>query len=442
MGGKPWARLGLGVAAIASCASAETGDILVEYDSAWGRLPTHFGWQLDRACPDANCPAGEGGLECLYQGGRDAAPADGLPDNNCASGTGCRREDEAYNAPPELAAEGTCSFTEWAAFDDGEDWPEGPYPAALPRRNLTIADANWGPRTIPPFGAPGFAGAPRHATLRLSTGGGVPDFTALPATAGNLRNYGRIGFWHGVHPPPELDAVTLVARMAAGNRRRQHEMVQLRAFGRGFSVGVDGEIDSATLGRFGGGHYEARPHLLFGTATVQVALARPRVPGPPAGEFFLLRLTIRRDGSITAWLNDDPATIWTGLAGSDATVPDRLRFVPDLCEGTMWLDFARLLEGEVPPGFIGCNSPPADTDHDHEVDAADFANGLNGFSDCATGPAPAASVMIGLPPDCRCLDVNDDRAIDQADYAAFQRCWSAATPAADADPACLEPGRR
>ncbi len=53
---------------------------------------------------------------------------------------------------------------------------------------------------------------------------------------------------------------------------------------------------------------------------------------------------------------------------------------------------------------------------------------LMAFEACATGPGMAAELSF----ECKCMDLNNDDAIDQIDFAAFQRCYSG-TAAADPD---------
>lgn len=75
------------------------------------------------------------------------------------------------------------------------------------------------------------------------------------------------------------------------------------------------------------------------------------------------------------------------------------------------------------------NDPVFDSNGDHHVNAED----LTFFENCATGP--------GIPGNwtepwvyCQCMDHNKDKAVDQQDFAAFQRCISGGMEYAD--PAC------
>lgn len=62
------------------------------------------------------------------------------------------------------------------------------------------------------------------------------------------------------------------------------------------------------------------------------------------------------------------------------------------------------------------------------------AQDLTAFNDCATGPAPAASVFESLSKTCRCMDVTGDQAVDQGDFGYFQRCYTGTVGVLD--PAC------
>lgn len=62
------------------------------------------------------------------------------------------------------------------------------------------------------------------------------------------------------------------------------------------------------------------------------------------------------------------------------------------------------------------------------------AQDLTAFNDCATGPAPAASVFESLSKTCRCMDVTGDQAVDQGDFGYFQRCYTGTIGVLD--PAC------
>ncbi len=400
------------------------GTVLLKYDSALGTLPHRQGWTYESHCLCANCPANPVGVECKHQG------ADG---NDCRLGHGCgpnatpALDSEHYNAPTQpLGVSGACSYTEWIAFDDGEDYLASGYPVPLPHRNLTFGSATpataWGPHAHPAFGAPGFVRAPvGHNAVRIVTGGGVPNVVTLPATLGNNRNLGRLDIRGTYTLPVGVTAVTLVAKLAAGNRSAYMEMVQFTGAGRLFSLGVDGVDGSATLGRFTSGTGSSPSFAPFGTRTVAVALARANVWGPHQGEFFIVRIVLRSDGTVKAWLNEDLASAWTGTSGTSGT--STVQFQPDEQAGTMWLDYAQVLEGEVPPPT--CSDPTFDVNHDYRVDTLDLGNGVNGFIDCATGSAPPPGAFDALSDACKCHDANADRAVDMRDFALFQLCLTA-----------------
>ena len=406
--------------------AAETEDILVAYRSRLGTLPAAQGWQHVGMTLSTGCPANPGA--CRWQGAIQ---------NSCRSGEGCRLPGsgppagEHYNAPA-ASSTGDYSFTEWIAFDDGDDHFELAYPSTT-LRNLTIADSLWGPHVNPGFGAPWFANAPsNHLCLRLVTGGGVPRVPTLPYKEGGKRNTGQACLKAGFAAGPPISAVTLVARMAAGNREGYASLVQLKALGRAVSVGVDGIYNATTLGEFAWGQTARSDRRLFAGRRVTVACCRPGVAGPQAGEFFTLRLVLRADGTFTAWLNEDPASACSGSGGTTSETAVLVNPSPMAEAGVMWVDEIEVRAGEVPPG--PCPDPVFDVDRNGEVEAADLT-GQGGFAGCATGPA-WAGVWADLPRACQCLDVNDDQSVDMIDYAAFQRCWSAQTPLPDVNVAC------
>lgn len=120
----------------------------------------------------------------------------------------------------------------------------------------------------------------------------------------------------------------------------------------------------------------------------------------------------------------------------------------DLIIDTADLDLLRLSYGLGVPGGAGSLPPLPDTlvcpltcDHvpvfdvndDGYVDLTDFETAIVGFQACHTGPAADASSFGMLPEECRCMDIDGNGAIDQADFARFQRCYS---PLQLADPTC------
>lgn len=409
-----------GLASAWSAAFGATGSVLIEYDSSLGTLPHVQGWTCLSNCLNAACPDGAAGAECDYQGGSG---------NDCTLGHGCgpnampALDAEWYNAPSgPLAVTGACTYTEWLAFDDGEDYLDHPYPVPLPLRNLTFGPSypatTWGPHAHPAFGAPGFVGAPTgHHALRIVTGSGVPVAGVLPAVPGNERNTGYLRVQKAFAVPIGVNKLTLVARLAAGNREATSEMLQFAALGHVFSLGVDG-TGSGTTGRFTRGTTASTRMDIFTDRAVEVAMAEAGVFGPHAGEFFTVRVVLGNDGSVRAWLNEDFATTWNGTTGTSAYTFVALH--PDQQSGTMWVDYVRLFEGEVLPD--ACDDPTFDINHDGRIDSLDLTNGTDGFLDCATGSAAPPAVFDALSSRCRCHDGNGDRAIDMADFAMFQRC--------------------
>jgi hypothetical protein len=85
-----------------------------------------------------------------------------------------------------------------------------------------------------------------------------------------------------------------------------------------------------------------------------------------------------------------------------------------------------------------CGSPVFDSNRDsfvNEDDLQTLAN--NGLIDCATGPSPDRAIFEALSFQCQCLDINDDKAIDMNEFAAFQRCLSSGTPGTPAEADCV-----
>jgi len=417
-------------------AVAEPGAMLLQYESALKTLPAQQGWTCTSRCLRTRCPAnaqppiipGYAG-ECHFQGSNG---------NDCTQGRGCGPDAagaaaEHFNAPSEpVGVTGACTYTEWMAFDDGEDYLDLPFPAPLPRRNLTFAHTYWGPHAHPAFGAPGFINASGYPALRIVTGGGVPGSDTLPASGSSARNTGRVHVSRAYALPSGTQAVTLVAKLACGNRHKEAELVRLSGFGRCIALGVDGEEGSPTLGRLGWGNNKGFEQGMFSDHQVLVALARDGLWGPHAGEFFVIRIILHSDGAVQAWFNDKSAGVWSGTAGAGSGRTVDIN--PDEQAGTMWVDYVRLYEGAVPPTPPLCGDPAFDINHDGRVDHADRSNGLDGFLDCATGPAVPPGLLETLPARCRCHDSNGDGAIDMIDFAAFQRCLTLSD--APAHPTC------
>jgi hypothetical protein len=151
-------------------------------------------------------------------------------------------------------------------------------------------------------------------------------------------------------------------------------------------------------------------------------------------------------GQATIWLNESTpeegtafvtnatygsAFDWgtkTGIGGNDRRmVKVGLRHEDDT---TIWMDHVSLYQGAVPPIPAGpCDQwQPVVFDttgpsgpKDQLVDQID----LNVFTtECYTGPTPAAGVFDSLSQKCKCMDRNNDEAVDQEDFGFFQRCYT------------------
>jgi hypothetical protein len=77
-----------------------------------------------------------------------------------------------------------------------------------------------------------------------------------------------------------------------------------------------------------------------------------------------------------------------------------------------------------------CQDPVFDVrniDNEAVADGMVDSHDLRAFEACATGPGIAISAELLTPEqlfECKCMDVNRDNAIDQIDFAAFDRCYS------------------
>jgi hypothetical protein len=82
---------------------------------------------------------------------------------------------------------------------------------------------------------------------------------------------------------------------------------------------------------------------------------------------------------------------------------------------------ATLLGGftvNIPPP---CNTPPQDTDGDHDVDLTDFGV----FQTCFNGPNRSYGGPGTIADKCKCLDVDpDDLDVDLTDFGKFQSCFN------------------
>ncbi|HON66817.1 MAG TPA: hypothetical protein PL151_10640 [Phycisphaerae bacterium] len=409
----------LGVSTATSGVRAADGDVLLAYESVLATTPEGQGWIHEGRSLAADCPNIRGDLACWYQGSQDLN-ADTWPDNNCRPGIGCHKKQpftEHYNAPDPLADATHSSYTEWIAFDDGNN--AGYRPLIIPDSMVPHS---------PPWGAPGFVRAPLYPVLRVVTGDGNNMDATLPAGPGNHRNMGKAKIRKGFTVPDGVTALTLVVKAAAGPRAAGRHFVELRAFQRRFAFGVDGTPGSADYGKLtlvdatnqlDETHY-AVAQTLF-SRTVQVA--QPGVAGPHAGEFFTLRVVVRSNGQFDAYLNETTdqhawgtcaTTIWEGPANEVQLTP-----VPG--DDTMWFDSVHVFEGEVP---VSCPDPVVDSNRDGQVDADDMLFWMS----CANGP----NLPIVDSFECRCMD-DGDGDLDMADFAILQRCLSVGGAL---DPAC------
>ncbi len=397
------------------------GQLLVEYRSSLADTPHRQGWQYEAGCLSTSCPGALGGLPCLYQGAADYN-SDTVPDNNCLPGVGCHRYWEHYNAPEPNATGDACTFTEWLAFDNGDNtsW-----------RPLTIPDS-YVPNS-PPWGAPGFLNAPPYPTLRIVTGDGNAVADSLPFISGNNRNLGRLRMRKEF--TPSGSAITLLCRVACGPRSVQRPFVDLRAFGHRLSFSVDGDAGSVNHGRlaYGSGGSETGGTslgVLFPGTDVQIS--HPAAGTPTIGEFFSLRAVLRSDGTATTWLNDWAAT-QTELEVQSAPAGFEILLTPDKGDDTLWLDFLEVHDGPWPPA---CADPVFDVDDDGSVNWNDF-NAPAGFAACVTGPGAGPEAWASRPLECHCQDADQDNDVDMADFGVFQQCLSLG--GAQANAACDDP---
>ncbi len=437
--------------------SAAPGSVLLEYQASTGTMPQEQGWEhegrcLKDSCPGTICVYPPGDEDCWWQGCRDF-DEDLIIDNNCVLNVGCRKSAEHYNAPATpLGIGGSCSYTEWMAYDDGDNTSGRPLtindaPTALPTNPPTIRVVD-----APPYGANQFPGAPLgYPPLRLSTGSGDDAGKVLPAESSSNRNGGKIKVRSKsmLLLPGGVTDVTVVARMAFGPwaLKTGHAIVEMRlpsaAADRHWRFGITppnsipghgGEERLGIMNR----SVESEPSVYpFGPLSVRTYNSGPETWS--GGEFYTVRLICRADGTWSAYLNEQPSTVVHGALGMPGEDDDggsdlELQWglidnaggascgdVGEGCGKTMWLDYIQVLEGAVTP--TGCADPVFDLDGNGAVDSDDFNNGVNAdFLYCATGPAPAAGHFAGLPQWCRCLDINDDQAIDQTDFGGFQRC--------------------
>lgn len=420
---------------------AATGSVLAEFWSQELTSPKQQGWTHDGNCLSEACPGTHVSppnpdpinYPCYYQGWGDYN-FNFESDNNCKPSigcscifsTGCIGFNEHYNSPPKLIIDGNgiCTFTEWVVFDNG--------PRYSPNPEMYIPDSDID--ESPPFGAQGFLNAPLYPTLRISTGDGnlVPDSLPIardefgnPTGPTNNRNRGRVRIYNSFNLSPEVHAVTLVCKAAAGPRPGENEFVRVQVFNRWFTFGVDGDLShvGTTYGRFTYGHNVSGNFAgyAFGPDD-KVLVAQPMPGGTADGEFFTLRVIMRDDGTFDAHLNEKIESPFLGSVGLAEPGPNEISLTPREGDDTMWIDYIHLLEGEVRPS---CPEMVFDFNRNGWVfdsinigfDDEDYAV----FFASATGPVDANGSWASLSPDCQCMDVTQDNSLDMEDFAILQR---------------------
>lgn len=128
-------------------------------------------------------------------------------------------------------------------------------------------------------------------------------------------------------------------------------------------------------------------------------------------EMFLDNVAVRQNGGANLISNGEFE------AGTQVLPCDNEWMFQDPCESDFWR------RSSLSP--VLCPDPFADDDGDADVDQADFA----AFQSCYTG-----SAWPLIDNACRCFDVNNDNFIDQVDLFKFEACASG--PGLAADPAC------
>lgn len=408
----PIFSLALGLLACGASLRAAPGTLIAEYRAASGILPNSPApggqpWELQAQCLRAECPAIPD--FCHWQGRQDRN-GDSQFDNDCRFSVGCRRPDNTqhYNSPPAIlnGPAAACANTEWLVFDDGNN-EDG---------RLQIPDSII--PGSPPWGAPTFFRAPAdYWPLRISTGDGNIVPLSLPWAEGNDRNLGKIRFRKLISWPAD-DAVTMVAKIAAGPVKQNEELLEIRTPGYRFGFTINGDPTSPDLGRVGYRGWLSFGGYLFGQN--RVLIAQPSAVGATGGEFFIIRAICRGDGTFTAYLNEDLATATQGTVPGVTSSPELAFGVVRLEDECFWVDYLQFFEGAIPPPI--CPEPIFDLNMDGRVDAADLNGSGLTLENCATGPGITPTQFRSLPVRCQCLDVNSDEAIDSIDFAAFQRC--------------------
>ncbi len=205
----------------------------------------------------------------------------------------------------------------------------------------------------------------------------------------------------------------------------------------------DGDVDSADAGDFAmrmSGPYDAAiDYDLDGTIDVDDQAAFDHNLGFQAGDF---------DGDND--VDHDDFEIMLAACGAtlcDATWNQGVDLDRNLMIDTGDLDRFRVEYGLGVPGGasslpvlpgelvcpLNCNDPVFDINNDGYVDLeTDFGDPVFGFVSCASGPSPTTASFSALSPECRCLDVNGDAAIDMKDFAVFQACLTVNAVTVDA----------
>jgi hypothetical protein len=150
--------------------------------------------------------------------------------------------------------------------------------------------------------------------------------------------------------------------------------------------------------------------------------------GPPGGTWLAgVNVFEERLADVTT-----PLDVWTlhGLGTAPAPpgtayanfVIVEVQMGNPISGGSVFLDDAFFNE------VCGVHQPAFDLNDDGAVDNADF----DAFMACWTGPA--IPLATDTAQDCKCIDRNADQVIDQRDFGIFQRCYTGS--GGPADPAC------
>ncbi len=367
---------------------------------------------------------------------------------------------------------GTESYSEWMEFDDDDV-------------NLHhVATLGQHADKLTPKGAANFPGAPLHQVLRLVGGDGNGVALSLPFVSSFNNQDGQVLHEQSYEQTGVTGTVTVVFRGALSVTQEgeaNHAFLLVRAYDtvgdrtvyfaftwfmpRTFSGGVpicDAEPPTGDCGKFG------IVNLQNGTSAQQCAgqdgrdFDTPLLDGSGGGpnlgtvmpnEFFTFRVICDPStdgGTATIWVNEGTPQVMTGsvsnitygndfrwgckngIGGSDRRmVRWGLRQEDD---ATIWVDEVMAYEGAVAPGDVPTCELASQPDpvfdvrdnlgqpgSDGSVEDQDFFV----FANCATGPTPDPghpSLVDDVSNECFCMDVNEDGAIDQTDFATFQKC--------------------